>query len=192
MGAVKRLDLALFIDTQHQRAIWRVHFETDDVGDFVLEVGIVRDLEPTHEMRLQARFSPDPLHAGVADAMAFAMERTLQCVAFGGVSVAVFASTWCLTDTDSGAVPAGRVLSCNNPSTPASMYRSCQRHTHGLDLPVRFKIAFVPSPSAVARSILARHTALLELLRSEMIASSFARFVGPTKMQMSFHLISTV
>jgi hypothetical protein len=41
-------------------------------------------------------------------------------------------------------------------------------------------MALVPSPSAVARTIRARHTALLELLRSAMIASRRARLVGLT------------
>jgi hypothetical protein len=38
------------------------------------------------------------------------------------------------------------------------MKRSCQRQTHGLDLPVRRTIAAVPQPPAVARTILARQT----------------------------------
>jgi hypothetical protein len=41
-------------------------------------------------------------------------------------------------------------------------------------------IALVPWPSAVASTISARHTALRELLRSLMIASSRARFAGLT------------
>ena len=38
------------------------------------------------------------------------------------------------------------------------MNRACQRQTQGFDTPARRMIAFVPSPSAVARMILARHT----------------------------------
>jgi hypothetical protein len=45
---------------------------------------------------------------------------------------------------------------CNK--VPSRMKRSCQRQTHGLDLPVRRTIAAVPQPPAVARTILARQT----------------------------------
>jgi len=55
---------------------------------------------------------------------------------------------------------------------------SCQRHTHGLDVPVSRMIALVPCPSAVASTIRARQTVLVLLLRSAMIAWSRARFAG--------------
>jgi hypothetical protein len=106
--------------------------------------------------------------------------RTLHCVASAGTSVAVFASTFCFTASDNGGVPGGRVLSRSKPSTPSSMYRSCQRQTHGFNLSVSFMIALVQSPSAVARMIFARHTALLALLQSAMTASRRARLVGLT------------
>jgi hypothetical protein len=40
------------------------------------------------------------------------------------------------------------------------MKRSCQRQTHGFDLPVRRAISTVPQPSAVTRTILARQACL--------------------------------
>ena len=47
-------------------------------------------------------------------------------------------------------VPDGRVLSRKSPSTPCSaMKRSCQRQTHGLDLPVRRVISTVPQPADI-------------------------------------------
>jgi hypothetical protein len=39
-------NLALLIDAEHQRAIRRVEVEPDDVGDFLLELRVVRDLKP--------------------------------------------------------------------------------------------------------------------------------------------------
>jgi hypothetical protein len=45
-------------------------------------------------------------------------------------------------------------------------------------------------PSTVANTISARHTALLELLRSAMIASSRARFAGLTFMLMLSRLMA--
>src|SRR6476619_6989828 len=83
--------------------------------------------------------------------MTFAIDRTLQCVAFGGASLAVFASTLRFTAAGNGARPGLRVLSRVRPSTPSAAKRSCHRHTHGFDLPVARMIAIVPRPSAVAR-----------------------------------------
>ncbi len=109
---------------------------------------------------------------------AFAILRALQCVALSGLSVAVFLITASFVSADSGGLRPGRVLSRSNPSTPSSMKRSCHRQTHGFDLPVRRIMAFVPSPSAVASTMSARHTALLELLRSVLISISLARLAG--------------
>jgi hypothetical protein len=50
-----------------------------------------------------------------------------------------------------------RVLSRSNPATPATMKRSCQRHTAVFDLPVWRMIALVPRPSADSSTIRARH-----------------------------------
>jgi len=47
----------------------------------------------------------------------------------------------------------GRVLSRRSPSTPSAAKRACQRHTQVLDLPVSRMIAFVPAPSAVSSTI---------------------------------------
>jgi hypothetical protein len=44
------------------------------------------------------------------------------------------------------------------PSTPAAAKRSCQRHTVVIAVPVAAITAFVPSPSAVRRTIRARQT----------------------------------
>ncbi len=68
LRAVERLDLALLIDTENERAIRRVHVEPDDVSDFLLELRVVGDLELGDEVRLETGLSPDPLHARVADA----------------------------------------------------------------------------------------------------------------------------
>jgi hypothetical protein len=46
------------------------------------------------------------------------------------------------------------------------MNRACHVHTTGLALPERRVIAVVPQPSAVARMMLARHTARCDPQRS--------------------------
>ena len=77
-------------------------------------------------------------------------------------------------------MPGFLVLSRSSPATPSRMKRSCQRQTHGLDLPVRRMISAVPQPSAVARTILARQTCFWRLLRSATTASRRARSAGLT------------
>ena len=47
----------------------------------------------------------------------------------------------------------GRVLSRNSPSTPSCMKRSCQRQMQVFDLPVRWMISIVPSPSALKEAL---------------------------------------
>src|SRR6476646_7305252 len=59
------------IDRKHQRLLRRIDVKADDVLDLRDEVGIVGDLETAHEMRLEAVFGPDALHARVADAHFF-------------------------------------------------------------------------------------------------------------------------
>jgi hypothetical protein len=87
---------------------------------------------------------------------AFAIIRPVQCVVSPGGSSRVSSTTRSTVDAGSGGMPGLRVLSRRRPGTPSRMKRSCQRQTHGLLLPVRRTIARVPSPSAVATTILAR------------------------------------
>ena len=51
---------------------------------------------------------------------AFPIVRTLQCVALGGILVAVIVSTLSFTYFDSGLRPGSRVLSRVRPSTPSA------------------------------------------------------------------------
>src|SRR5688572_6981810 len=68
LRAVECLDLALLIDGKHQRLLRWIDVKADDVLDLRDQVGIVGDLEAAHQMRLEAVFGPDALHARVADA----------------------------------------------------------------------------------------------------------------------------
>src|SRR5262249_60105574 len=45
LRAVERLDLALLVDAEHHRALWRIEVKPDNVGDLLLELPIIRDLE---------------------------------------------------------------------------------------------------------------------------------------------------
>ena len=76
------------------------------------------------------------------------------------------ATTRFATSASSGSIREGRVLSRRSPSKPSSMKRSCHRQTQVFDLAVRRMISFVPSPSAVSKTISARQTCFCEALRS--------------------------
>ena len=59
LGAVEGLDLALLVDTEHQRAIRRRHVKADNVADLVDEVRITGEFEGLGPVRLQAEGAPD-------------------------------------------------------------------------------------------------------------------------------------
>src|SRR3954447_8438634 len=92
---------------------------------------------------------------------ALAMARPVQWVASPGGASRVNSTTRSTVASDRRGVPGGRVLSRRRPATPSAINRSCQRQTHGLDLPVRCRIVLVPRSSAVARTISARPTCFL-------------------------------
>src|SRR4029077_6032756 len=96
----------------------------------------------------------------------FAIMAEVQWVASVGGAVWVSVTTRSVTPDPSGGMLEGRVLSCRRLSYPASMKRSCQRHTQVFDLPVRRMISLVPTPSALTRTIPARQTCLCGVLRS--------------------------
>ncbi len=62
LRAVKRLDLALFIDAKHQSALRRIKVEADDVAHLLNELWIGRKLEGLATMRLQRECVPDAMH----------------------------------------------------------------------------------------------------------------------------------
>src|SRR5437899_2776095 len=62
LGAIQRLDLRLLIDAEHQRAIWRVEVEADDVAHLVDEQRVCRQLEGFAAVRLERERPPDAMH----------------------------------------------------------------------------------------------------------------------------------
>src|SRR5690606_9784596 len=51
LGAVERLNLALFVDRENDRMGGRIDIEANDVFEFLGELRIVRQLEPADTMR---------------------------------------------------------------------------------------------------------------------------------------------
>ena len=55
------MDLGLFIDTENNGMVGRVHIEAHHVDQLGLEVGVIRDLEGLDQVRLDASGLPLPL-----------------------------------------------------------------------------------------------------------------------------------
>src|SRR5579863_755606 len=62
------LDLALFVDTQHQRVIRRVQIETYDIPYLLDEERIGGEFEAARTMRLQGKGLKEAMHGGLGDA----------------------------------------------------------------------------------------------------------------------------
>jgi hypothetical protein len=62
LGAVERLDLALFVNGQHNGVGWRIDVEADNVAQLGDELGILGELELAHPMRLEPMGAPDALN----------------------------------------------------------------------------------------------------------------------------------
>jgi hypothetical protein len=71
LGAVQGLNLALFIDTEDDRILRWSQIDADDVGEFLNEVGILREFEAARQMGFELMVVPDALNRALADALGF-------------------------------------------------------------------------------------------------------------------------
>ena len=67
LGPVERLDLALFVDAEHDSVRRRIDVEPDDVAQLADEVRVIGQLELPDAMRLEPVRAPDALHGTDAD-----------------------------------------------------------------------------------------------------------------------------
>ena len=177
LGAVERLNLALFVHRQHDRMCRRVDVEADHVLQLVGKLRIVGELELADPVRRETRSWLRQMRCTEETLIpvALAIAAAVQWVASPGGSPAVNSTTRAITVLSKGGLRDGRVLARSRPYTPACMNRSCRRQTTDLLLPVCRMIAAVPSPSAVKSTIRARQTCFCGLFRLATIAASRAR-----------------
>jgi hypothetical protein len=62
LGAVERLDLAFFVERQHDRVSRRIDIEPNDVGELGGKTGITRAFKAAQAVRLQPVRPLDALH----------------------------------------------------------------------------------------------------------------------------------
>lgn len=62
LGAVERLDLALLVSAQHQRALGGMQVQSHHIGQLLEESPVAAHLERVDPIRLQAVGLPDPVH----------------------------------------------------------------------------------------------------------------------------------
>ena len=67
LRTVQRLHLALLVAAQHQRVLGRGDVQAHDVFELLDELRVARDLEATHQVRLQAVGLPVAHHGAGAD-----------------------------------------------------------------------------------------------------------------------------
>jgi hypothetical protein len=59
LRALERLDLRLLVDAQHDRVVWRVEVQADDILHLLREGWVLADLVRAHQVRLEAVRSQD-------------------------------------------------------------------------------------------------------------------------------------
>ena len=148
--AIECLDLALFIDTEHQRAVRRRQIEAYDVADLVHEQRIAGELEGLRAVRLHAEGRPYPPDRRVRQPALRAIERSDQWVASAGVVSSVRSMTAATFSSESVRGRPGRGSS-DSPSMRS--FRKRRRHlpTVCSCTPISGATALLVRPSAQRR-----------------------------------------
>jgi hypothetical protein len=149
----------LFSSTERATA-WggRIDMETDHIPELVGELRIVRQFERPDTVRRELVGLEDALHRPQADPCRLGQHPSRPMSGFSrrrpGHEVDNLLDG---RDRRRWLARFARLVA-QQPSTPSSINRACQRHTTGLGLPDPRMISAVPQLSAVARMIWARHT----------------------------------
>src|SRR6201984_2970267 len=67
LAALKSLDLAFLVTTEHHSLLGRIEVKTDDIPELRLKVWIGGKLKDTRQVRLDFVVTPDPLHGRLGD-----------------------------------------------------------------------------------------------------------------------------
>ena len=183
LRTVERLDLALFVDREHQRLVRRIEVEADDILHLLDEPLVVRQLESLHTVRLEFVRLPDALHAGVAEVS----WRAPSCGCSSGcLPPASRAGSYARPARSSRRSAAACVpVACasrRSPARPSARKRSCQRQTVNLLLPTDRAVAITPTRSADSNTIRLRQTSFCGVFRAEIQPSSVARSAADSQM----------
>jgi hypothetical protein len=171
LGSVERLDLRFLVDREHDRVRRWVDVKANDLAQLGDEFRVLRELEPTHPVRLQAVRLPDPLHRGNADPGCLTHHAGGPVGRLAG-RILRRQGDYALDDRGIERFAAGRAgLVAQQPVHPFLHEPPCQRHTTDLLRPVPRITALVPNPAAVSRMILARQTCFCGLFRFATTAS---------------------
>ena len=118
LGAIERLDLALFVDREHQRLVRRIEVKADNVLNFFTEFWVIGELEAARQMRLEPMRRQMRCTLEWLRRTALASLRADQCVARGGFWLSVMATTRSIAPASKGGLRPGRVASRSSPATP--------------------------------------------------------------------------
>src|SRR5664280_3677903 len=69
LGAIQGLNLAFFIDAQHQGFFRRIQVQSHDILQFLDELRVPAELEGFRQMRFEVVLLPNPAHRGFAQAL---------------------------------------------------------------------------------------------------------------------------
>ena len=130
LGAVKRLDLALFVERQNNGVSWRIDIEPDHVAQFVNEAWVVRKLELANPVGLETMAAPIRWTELTLRPDAFAIKTPVQSVVSPGGSPSVRATTRSAASPSSGLIREGPSLVAKQTLEPF------------------FQEAFLPAPNA--------------------------------------------
>ena len=131
LRAIQRLNLTLFIHTQHQSVVGRVEVQADDVSHLLDEEWIGRKFESARAMRLQREGLDSRCTVDLKMPLSRAASRTVQCVLPAGLPDSV---RFRRAATRSSSMVRGRpgCTSSYKPATlpsPHSCVRSCDATT---------------------------------------------------------------
>ena len=180
--AVKRLNLALFVDRQDDGGCGRIDIEPDAVAQFVDEARIVGQ-QTGASGAVADHGRPNALDELTLTPAALAIKAPSP---WGGLTRRVAKRQGdparSVASALSGLIREGTRLVTKQGVEPVRRKRSCPaRQTQVLDLAVRRMISFVPTPSAVNSTISARQTCFCGALRSCTTALTAGEYRPRTK-----------